>query len=270
MNAHRETQGLLYDHALGALDGESRRLVEEHLGVCGDCRSDLELIREVMQECPPTGETPAERLGEGYWTAFAEQVETRIRTTASRRPGAWEEMAEKVIALLSRTWKPVWATAGVLAVMVLVFVTTVDLDPGGQPVAAGTPAGVKESAPDSTALRLARYLNRSNALLVGIANRKPHGDLVDLSIERDASRSLVRESRELRDEALDTQSAALVSDLERIMIEIGSRDEFTDRDHFDLIRNGISDGNLLFKIRMTEEMMSRQVPLQTASYGQIR
>jgi hypothetical protein len=271
MNAHRETQGALYDHASGLLDPARRREVEAHLNVCAECRADLETIREIVREFPPPLTTPAEELGDGYWRAFADRVDGAIRSSSERPRGIWGEMTDQVVAILSRTWKPVWATAGAIAVMLIVFVTTVDRQPAPPPTPQIAPASAAAtSAPDSSTLRLARYLKRSGALLVGIANRDQRGEEVDIGLEREVSRALVRESRELRNEPLDRQSAALLGDLERIMIEIGSREELTDRDHFDLIRSGINDGNLLFKIRMTEELMTRQVQLQTASYGHVR
>jgi RNA processing factor Prp31 len=88
---------------------------------------------------------------------------------------------------------------------------------------------------------------------------------VDLSAERELSRQLVRETRELRDH-LDPQAAQLVGDMEKILIEIASRNETTDRDHFDLIRSGIRQQNLLFKVRMTESVYQ----LQAASHEPLR
>lgn len=54
--------------------------------------------------------------------------------------------------------------------------------------------------------------------------------------------------------------------MEKILIEIASRNETTDRDHFDLIRSGIRQQNLLFKVRMTESVYQ----LRAASYERIR
>jgi hypothetical protein len=261
MNAHREAQECLYDLAVGRLADGIRGRVERHLETCSECRADLDSFREVIGALPPSGAEPEEALGEAYWHAFAERVEERLLPDPHPRPGIFREMGNEVIAILSRSWRPVWATAATVAIGAAAFLL-VQRGPGRVESLQAPQA----TATDSTSLKIARYLQRSSTLLVGLANRDPQEEETDLSAEREISRKLVRESRELRGEPIDPQSAALLGDLERIMIEIANRDPDAEGNHLDVIRQGISSGNLLFKVRMTEELMTHRAQLQVASH----
>jgi len=91
------------------------------------------------------------------------------------------------------------------------------------------------------------------ALLVGIENMKTgEGGAVDLSAERRASRDLVQEARYFRQLRLDPRSERLMGDLEKIFIELSNSHDSRSRPDVELLRSGIQQENLLFKIRMAE------------------
>jgi hypothetical protein len=104
------------------------------------------------------------------------------------------------------------------------------------------------------------YLKKSRVLLVGLSNHRGEGnDREDLSIERGRSRQLVHEARFLKRQPLDVRSAKLVDDLERIQIELANLDENRAASDVEPIIAGIRQENLLFKIRMTEMLMTSRV-----------
>jgi uncharacterized protein YijF (DUF1287 family) len=106
---------------------------------------------------------------------------------------------------------------------------------------------------ESDSGRMTQYLRRSRALLVGITNVKMDARRsYDLEVERVASRSLAREARVLKQQPLDARSARLVNDLARIQIELANLKESDARPNLEIIRSGIEQENLLFKIRMAE------------------
>lgn len=266
MRSHRDLQGELYDFATGRLSGDVRREMERHIDGCDECRDLLDGIRTVILSLPRRESDPADTLGESYWQRFADRVEERITPEAEPRVGILRQMADEVVSVLSRSWKPVWATAGAFALLVAGFLL---IQKGGAPPESAPAPQMTAASPtvnDSTSLRVARYLQRSGTLLVGLANRKPSDHYTDLSVEQEISRGLVQEVRSLRGEPLDAQSTALLGDLERIMIEIANRGPEIDREHLDLIRTGIDNRNLLFKVRMTEELMTHKAQLQVASH----
>jgi hypothetical protein len=65
---------------------------------------------------------------------------------------------------------------------------------------------------------------------------------------------LVREARYLKQQPLDVRSRQLMNDLERILIELANTEEQNDLPNVEIIRGGIHQENLLFKIRMAEAM----------------
>jgi hypothetical protein len=102
------------------------------------------------------------------------------------------------------------------------------------------------------------YLLGSRMLLIGFANMSPEqGKPTDLSLERTAARSLVRQARLLADEPLDERSQELVRELERILIELANLEETADVPAIEIIRTGVRQQNLLFKIRMAEDQLGR-------------
>jgi len=255
----------MYDFVVGRLSAQERQEIEEHCRECAECRADLESLTAVVESFParPTG--PGEERDGLFWAEFADRVEARIQGASQPRNGFWAPWLEEIETLLTRSWKPVGAAAGILALAIIAFVLT---QRGSAPPPAG-PAIQSTAAteiPDTTREQFAQYLRKSNMLLVGLANRKIDDDVVDLSAERELSRQLVRESRALRENRLDPQAVQLMGDMEKILIEVASRNKMTDRKHFDLIRSGIRQENLLFKVRMTETVYQ----LQAASYEHVR
>jgi hypothetical protein len=98
-----------------------------------------------------------------------------------------------------------------------------------------------------------QYLRKSKVLLVGLENMKTgEGRTVDLTAERKASRALVDESRSLKQQPLDLHSVQLMNDVDKILIELANTDESESSPHVEMLRGGIRQENLLFKIRMAE------------------
>jgi hypothetical protein len=103
--------------------------------------------------------------------------------------------------------------------------------------------------------RVSQYFRRSKTLLVGLANLQPDRDeRLDFTAERRVSRDLIREARYLKQQPIDPRSRELMNDLERIMIELKNIEEHADLPNVEIIRSGIREENLLFKIRMAEAM----------------
>lgn len=261
--SHRDIQNRMYDCVTGRLSAHEREEVEEHCRECAECRAERESLRALVEVLPLRTTDPSEERNSRFWDEFPDRVRARIENPPRYR--FWADWAEEVQSLLTRSWKPVGAAAGVLALAVIAFVLT---RPTTEQPPADASGGILPVAaiPDTTRERFAEYLRKSNMLLVGLANRKVDDDVVDLSAEKELSRHLVRESRDLRDSRLDPDAVRLVGDMERILIEIASRNETTDRYHFDLIRSGINQENLLFKVRMIETVYDPEA----RSYERIR
>jgi anti-sigma factor RsiW len=102
--------------------------------------------------------------------------------------------------------------------------------------------------------RVTQYFRRSKILLVGIANMQEDQDhQLDLSAERRTSKALVKEARFLRQQNdIDPRTRGLIEALNRILIELANLAESNQAPGVEIIRGGIRQENLLFKIRMAE------------------
>ncbi len=101
--------------------------------------------------------------------------------------------------------------------------------------------------------RMSQYLRKSKILLIGIANLKTdEGQPVDLSVEQRTSRELVREARYLKQRPLNPRVDQLVDEMSRILIELANVTKDKQVPNMEIIRSGIHQENLLFKIRMAE------------------
>ena len=88
---------------------------------------------------------------------------------------------------------------------------------------------------------------------MGITNISAvQGQTVDLSVERQAARGLIRQARYLDQQSLDERSRELIKALERILLELANMKQEADLPDVEIVRSGIHQENMLFKIRMAE------------------
>lgn len=75
---HREIKESLPDYVRGILTDERRGNIEEHLGSCEDCRSELTLLRELLEmEIPDPGEL--------FWQSLPGQVRGALEQAKTTR-----------------------------------------------------------------------------------------------------------------------------------------------------------------------------------------
>src|SRR6185369_5044246 len=98
------------------------------------------------------------------------------------------------------------------------------------------------------------YITQSKTLLVGISNMKPVSETsYDLSVEQVKSKQLIQEARYLKEQPIDARAQRLIGDLERILIELANMKEEGNAPNVEILRGGLHQENLLFKIRMEEK-----------------
>ena len=106
---------------------------------------------------------------------------------------------------------------------------------------------------DPAQIALADYFRKSKILLVGISNISANkGERIDLSTERQAARELIQQARYLDNRFLDDRSQQLIKALERILLELANMEQHANVPDVEIVRSGIHDENMLFKIRMAE------------------
>ena len=111
--------------------------------------------------------------------------------------------------------------------------------------------------PDSIRMELADYFRKSKVLLIGISNISiERGERLDVSTERRAARKLFQQARYLGAQAHDERSRVLIEALERILLELANMDQQADLPEVEIVRAGMHQENMLFKIRMAETEFS--------------
>lgn len=249
MKDHRDTLLSLYDYCEGTLAEEERVAVEEHLRVCAPCAAELESLTEARELLTPARGNPADRLPESYWTGFANSVEAALPETRVRRVPLPRAIAG--VPQLRRL-RPAIAFTGALAACIAAFLLLRGPDPEPLP-ATDARSGLAELPVDTVGLRMGRYLNRSKALLVGLHNTDLDDTVpVSSAVERRLSRQLAEESRLLRRQPLDPRGSRLVDDLEKIFIGLANAGDEQWKPAVEIVRTGVEEENLLFKIRMAE------------------
>jgi len=247
---HTTIRRMLYDYALDELPSARRATVEEHLQTCRSCAADVQRLTEALGLLKISPKLPSDDLSTAYWEQFASTVDHKI--DGSRNQFAAFSFLENMGSFLLLRPAGTAAAMGTLVVATIAFLLFPRQVPPRESVVNEAPSvqAVPAAAKD---VRMSDYLRRSKALLVGLSNMNTVDEgPVDLSVERDASRKLVREARYLKQQPLDPRSSRLINDLDKILIEVANMKANVDRPDVEFIRGGIHQENLLFKIRMAE------------------
>jgi hypothetical protein len=227
----------------GELDPASRTRFEAHVTSCDRCSvefADLQavlgLVNTRVQAQPP------DQFWERVWPDFVANLRESEATFRIR-----------TVPWFRRRW--VLNLAGATALVVLgVFIGRfVRLGPATREIASPVPAAINLLAFDD---RIDRYLEKSKVVLWSVDNLKAQGasDL-DFSPERKMSRSLLRETGDLKESlraSNNDQLLELISQLEVTLLQIANLRETQAPLGVELARIGIQQRALLFQINIEE------------------
>jgi len=251
---HSRARRLLYEYLSNELSAADRVSVEQHCASCERCASQLETMRENLRVFSRPQISAADVQPEEFWNAFVRKVEasTAARPRSTRNP--WTGLLDEIERTIQLQWRTIAGFASALTLLAVVFAVW-KLSPPAPPP---DHAGEMTVSPDNTILantRVNQYFRKSKNLFVGLTNMKTfEGQPIDLTAERHASRELIQEARYLKQQPLDTRSSELIEQLERILIELANMEQQTDLPDVEMIRSGIHQKNLLFKIRMAQAL----------------
>lgn len=220
-------------------DSESPAAVEQHLASCPECRNELESIRRVLAL---VDELPVPDRGDGY----GEQVWNRLR---------WRLGGER-----RRNWQSMLAAAAVLAVAfiagVLWHARNVAPAPSRLTPKAAQVAPAGATAPRShdrvLVVVVTDHLDSSERMLQELENADPKRPL-DLGDERKRAEDLLTSNQIYRQTAAqrgDERLAAVLSDLEPVLIEIANSDAKLTPEEVSSLQRRIDSKGLLFKVRV--------------------
>lgn len=268
MNDHRNIQLMLYEYVQGELSQDERSVVDAHLAVCKACSAELETMRATLALLPSPATEPSEERSEQFWNQFASSVIEKTGARKQTRASHIAEVIEWIEELVLLHPKYTYAISGTVAVLLLAFAFWTFRTPEQYDVALRgnskplehhvTPASSDgESNRQLTVQpeRVSDYFRRSKIMLVGLANLKTdQSEPLDLSAERRVSRNLIQEARYLKRQPIDPQSREVMNDVEKILIEVANTGSRHNVPNVEIVRSGIHQENLLFKIRMAEAM----------------
>jgi len=115
------------------------------------------------------------------------------------------------------------------------------------------------------------HLERSQITLAELVNTS-NGPRVDISMEQERARDLVLENRLYRQTAVETGDApvaAVLDDLERVLVEVANSPADLSKAEFERVRQRIEAQGIIFKVRVLGERV-RDRELRSAADGRIQ
>ena len=229
----------LSEEALVALqmgDAGEASAAQDHLADCAECRGRRDEIAETLAAAS-TLSVP--ERGEGY----GDEVWARLEPRLPRRGFARAPRVGRVVAFVGMA-------AALVGAFYLGRHTGTPVAP--VPVAAGpqAPAVVRERI---LLVAVGEHLDRSQMVLIELANATAGSDGVDVSAERAAANELVGEGRLFRQAAAQTDEPGVtdvLDDLERVLVEVARGPEKLSGDALTRLQKRIEAQGLLFKVRV--------------------
>jgi len=218
---------LTEEELTAAYYGDESPAAHGHLGGCPECRAALARIEKLLNELR---DYPAPERGESWeaevWARLAPQL-------PARKP--------------RRQWLIGWFLAPAMASLLAVaFIAGMLVD--RTRVAAGISAKARERV---LLISMGDHLDRSGMVLAELVNAGP--GITDFDDERARARDLIEENRLLRQTALrtgDLQHAALLDELERVLLDIAHTPADASAEDLETLQRRIESEGLLFKIRI--------------------
>ena len=232
MNHLNEEQLVLYYY------GENAEGAEEHLGGCEQCRSAYHTLQRVLNS---VDSLPVPERAENYeaqvWSAIEKQLprKSRLATTFS---AGWFD------------WRRLALAGSMAALLVVAFVAGGGGKKSKTQVVAIADTGVRERV---LLVAVGNHLERSQTILVEIANASAKHGKLDISYEQRAAEDLLEENRLYRQTAAttgDVSTASLLEDLERVLLEIAHSPSAVSARQLEDLRLQIEDRGILFKVKV--------------------
>jgi hypothetical protein len=215
---------------------DAGRDAEAHVAGCTECAARLRALAETLSLA--TAPDPPER-GDDYGAS----VWARLRPQL----GLGEPPVEspKVVPFRRRVWPHVAGFAAIAAALVLAFLLGRRFPAEPQPLS----AEVRERV---LLVAVGEHLDRSQMVLIELANA-PAGEVLNFSAQRAVADELVTSGRLYREAAVrsgDPALAAVLEELERVLVEVAAGPEALQPADLEKLQQRIESRGLLFKVRV--------------------
>ena len=225
-------------HCYGdATDGQA---MDRHLDACAECRAEFEKVKALLAEIPPTPvPEPPEYLEQKLW------LNLRDKLSGEK---SWQ-----------RFFSPSeWAISAAVGVLVIAAFLAGLFWPRSQSNTK-KPELVQVNPQRVVLVAVGDHLERSQMLLIEVMNADSK-DPIDLSHQQELARNLLDDNRLYRQSAQrsgDPEVTRVLDDLERVLVEIANAPPDLSATNAQEIRSRVQSQDLLFKIHVLGERISR-------------
>ena len=243
------TEEQLVAHHYGDAGARERAAAEQHLAGCAECAGRLAGLRAFLHAVTAP-EAPARD------EAYGSEVWDRIRAHIAQEqpePRRWfgSFPAQR------------WALGGaVAALIVAAFLLGRFVQPKGPTDTATAPKPAPVEVRERVLLvALSDHLEKSQMVLIELANAPTQGGPVDISAEQRRAEQLVDSSRLYRQTAQavgDASTAKLLDELERTLLDIAHSPSQLEGPELKRIQQRIEARGLIFKVRVVESKVRRE------------
>jgi len=250
-NHLNDEQLVLYYYGEQTLDG-----VERHLGECETCRGAYHTLQRVLNSVDslPVPERDAE-YETRVWSAVERQLPRR--SYVARHASRWF------------SWKPLVAAAAMAALVIGAYFagrTATTPKPGSSTAVADSQ--VRERV---LLVAVGDHLERSQTVLVELSNAgAPKNGRLDISYEQRAAEDLLESNRLYRQTASttgDDRTAAMLEELERVLLEIAHSPSEVSEKQLDDLRKQIEDRGIIFKVKVFGKQVEQREAAPTSGSG---
>ncbi|HEX9657101.1 MAG TPA: zf-HC2 domain-containing protein [Bacteroidota bacterium] len=249
MRIEEHILNLLYDYLLEEMSEKERLQAEVHLQHCEECNAECDKMQSTLERLSELRYAPSTERSSEFWSEFPIAVGRRLQ---ANKPGGralhWVRWWGQLLY-----GSPRYRIAGALIVLAVGTVFVMKWNAGEKQISSIPDKGKFGIPLELVDQRAQKYFRQSGVLMVELANRKHYeGKPTDLSLERRVSRQLLNEARFLKQQPLTPYTTQLMSDIEPVLIELANSEHHSEKPTVELLRDGIFQGNLLFKVRMAQ------------------
>jgi hypothetical protein len=235
-------------HYYGELEPAAAGRIADHLRECAACNASFTTLQRVLAA---VNSAPPLELGDG----FERKVWARLQPELDRGPrNGW--LSWFVLSPARLAW-----VAGIVMLVAAAFFA-------GRVSRPTVPTNTDETTTASSTLRerilladLGEHLDRSQFMLTELVSADP-ADTADFAAQRARAEELVADNRLYRQTATangNTALAAVLDDLEQVLVDVVASPDNVSAADFDDVRQRIENKGLLLKVRVLSlEVQKRQ------------
>jgi hypothetical protein len=257
MSDCKKCRALFADALYAELSDEKKRLMEDHLRDCSDCRSEFEELSTTLKIMKKrVRNEPDPSFWDGYWNRLATRIENEnVLDVHQEKP--------RKSLVPQRFFIPRWAFQAAAAVVLIVagiFIGKVLFSPQspGTQFVASSQSSTAAPIPAEFVSRTQSYIERSKLMFLAIVNFDPQTEdpyILNLPFQQQVSRELIQEASWLKNELSDSRQRRLqelITDLEVILLQIANLESESDLEAIDLVKSGVESRGIFLKINLAD------------------